>query len=853
MSISVVIPTCDRKQRLLALLNDLNQSTYPLLEVIIVDSGSDRLVTSDYAGYQHLSILYTASEKSVCIQRNTGIRMASAPWIFLCDDDIEVPPDYLQKLMDHTAARPETGALSGLFLQKENNSWTAQYPLRSTRLLVWKFIFQQSIWGEIDVPGSHPLIRRIKDYYEKKGNHISKAGWPVLTQFSGDYFGTPLYSLGAALVKKEWLLSSPFDEVLDRHGIGDNYGVTTGLPGEGVTVLTDVFVYHHKEAGHRLQRPLQYFRRVLALDYFISTRKNLRHARKSWLLWSLIGNLLSFIRDKDRLMIQPACRAIRLIATGRNPYRQAAKAGKKVLEPALPSKAVTGTKTSPRPWTSPLLWTVFALYIVFLAYAGMHHELWGDEVHSWNIAKGSGAYADLLANRRYEGHPPAWYSLLWIVSSFTHQVRYMQWAQELIAIAIAWIILFKTPFALLTRILLPFGYYFLFEYGVFSRNYALGVLFACFIVLILRKDFKYQPILYYALLFCLSNVHLLTLLLAGSIHLYFLLLNNERQKSFRSFFLHSVLGIVVLLPAAFFIHIPSDSEVSLSAWTHTWTIRQLGSFYQPVLHAFLPIPAWWEYHFWNTQFLLEAGARYSFLRLLNPILAIALLVFLFSLLRKNKKCAAFLATNIFLSYLLSVTAFSLTTARHAGFLYIGFIIAWWLHNDERPVSVNHSRWVYTLLIVQGIAGLYSVSQDIRLPFSNTYQVTRLIGEIPAGGKLVTDYWTMNAVTAFTDRPIYCVDVQQELSFVLFDSRLLRVDRNPHRYTDGLSQLFQKDSLHKIYWVSLSSPQLLGKVDPLVAVNYRLMLMDKREGAIEKGSNLYLYQIEPLKLMAAYPR
>ncbi|HEX9511842.1 MAG TPA: glycosyltransferase family 2 protein [Puia sp.] len=856
MPISVVIPTCDRKQRLLALLNDLNQSTCPLLEVIIVDSGSDRLVPSDYAGYEHLPIIYTGSEKSVCIQRNTGIRMASAPWIFLCDDDIEVPPDYLQKLVDHTTARQETGALSGLFLQKENNSWTAQYPLRSARLLVWKFIFQQSIWGEIDVPGSHPLINRIKEYYRKKGNHISKAGWPVLTRFSGDSFTTPLYSLGAALVKKEWLLSSPFDEVLDRHGMGDNYGVTTSLPGEGVTVLTDAFVYHHKEADNRLKRPLQYFRRVLALDYFISTRKNGRPIRKSWLLWSLTGNLLSFIRDKDRMMMKPAIRTILLIAAGRNPYRKAAKAGQKVLEPELPAKARPLPKTKVSPRNTPLLWTVFIFYILLLAYAGMHHELWGDEVHSWNIAKGSGSYSDLLANRRYEGHPPAWYTLLWLISSFTHQVRYMQWAQELIAVAIAWIILFKAPFALPARILLPFGYYFLFEYGVFSRNYALGVLFACCICLVIRKDFRYKPILYYLLLFCLSNVHLLTLLLAGSIHLYFLLFIREQQQRLRSLqekpvywkspvLIHALLGLLVLLPAACFIHVPSDSEVNLSAWTHTWTIRQLGSFYQPVLRAFLPVPAWWEYHFWNTQFLLEAGNRYPLLRLLNPLMAIALLGSCFFLLRKNNKCSALFAINLLLSYILSVTAFSLTTARHAGFLYIGFIIAWWLYNEENSVAANNRRLINALLIVQGIAGLFAVFQDIRLPFSNTDKVNGLISEVPAGRKLVTDYWTMNAVVAYTDQPIYCVDVQQELSFVLFDNRLSQVDGNPHRYTDGLAKLFQKSNLPELYWISLSSPQLLTKTDPLLGVRYHLTLMDKKEGAIEKGSNLYLYRVEPL--------
>ena len=64
-----------------------------------------------------------------------------------------------------------------------------------------------------------------------------------------------------------------------------------------------------------------------------------------------------------------------------------------------------------------LLWTVFITYVVVSGFAISHHELWGDEVHSWNIAKGSGSYADLIVNRRFEGHPPAWYTVLWAICS----------------------------------------------------------------------------------------------------------------------------------------------------------------------------------------------------------------------------------------------------------------------------------------------------------------------------------------------------------------------------------------------------------------------------------------------------
>jgi glycosyltransferase involved in cell wall biosynthesis len=49
MQISVVIPTVDRKMRLLSLLANLDQSTYPIHEVIIVDSGNDRLTPNEYS------------------------------------------------------------------------------------------------------------------------------------------------------------------------------------------------------------------------------------------------------------------------------------------------------------------------------------------------------------------------------------------------------------------------------------------------------------------------------------------------------------------------------------------------------------------------------------------------------------------------------------------------------------------------------------------------------------------------------------------------------------------------------------------------------------------------------------
>ena len=332
--ISVVIPTCDRKGSLMSLLASLNRSIYPISEVIIVDSSDYVLVPEDYMTFTQLSIRYLRGERSVCIQRNLGIREARSPFIFLCDDDMEVPADYLQLLVAHIRAHPEAGAVTGLVLQEEDGGWQGGYPVRKGSELIRKFIFQQGIWGEIECP-DNLLLKRIKRYYRRKGNHISRAGWPVLTQLSGDYVITPIYTLGASLVRKKWLRDSPYDEVLDRNGIGDNYGVAVGFPAAGIHLLPHAVVYHYRAATNRLQHSVQYLRRVLALDYFIQTKKELRHIKKGWLIWSLTGNCLSAVLGRDRAMLRSALKTLRLVAFGPNPYLQSAKNTQRITEPTL--------------------------------------------------------------------------------------------------------------------------------------------------------------------------------------------------------------------------------------------------------------------------------------------------------------------------------------------------------------------------------------------------------------------------------------------------------------------------------------------------------------------------------------
>lgn len=496
-----------------------------------------------------------------------------------------------------------------------------------------------------------------------------------------------------------------------------------------------------------------------------------------------------------------------------------------------------------------VIYAIFLLYLVLSGYALLHHELWSDELHSWNIAKGSGAFTELIAHTRYEGHPPGWYILLWLLSKISHRLILLQLAQWLIAVSVAFIVLFRSPFPLIIKLLIPFGYYFLFEYGILSRNYAGGVLLAFLLCRLLRKDLSpnsplYQrpaPLPYYILLFCLASFHLLTLLLAASIHLYFLFCKQQRrllsfQTLTRSILPHALLGFLLLSIPAWFIIPPSDSQMNAHFWMSRWSAGRLLAFEIIPIQSFIPIPAWWDPHPWNTQFLLELKNP-----LLNFITALLLLLTPAYILYNDKKCLALFYTNLLLSYIASTLAMPLTIARHTGFVYIGFLAALWLHRE--PLSKTARQLTLVLLSLQLIGAIFFITADIQKPFSNCDQVEELQKEIPPGGALVTDYWTMNAISAFTDRPVYCLDAQKELSFLLFDSCLLRMQQRHSRFTDGMRTLARDKHIRTVYMISQNAPATVRKIDPQLETVCRVTLLDKKEGAIKPDCNLYLYKIE----------
>jgi len=321
--VSVIIPTKDRKESLFKALAALAKQKALIREVIIVDSSDtpvDPTELKDTFSFDKCMVLRT--RPSVCVQRNEGIREARSDFVLVLDDDNLVTEDYVARCLAFFASHPDAIVVSGLVVEKDGrDGWDITPPRISSLRLVWNLVFQLSIWSDLenadDEARSAMLSGALRRYCRRRGNGLSRAGWPVLTCFATPVFRTQIYYLSAALIKREWLFENPYEEKLDQYGIGDNYGIAIKLrPEQGVFILRETYAYHDKSPANRLARDESYSKRVLALDYF-TTRNG--SASRGWLVWSLVGN---FLDDCLHLRVGRAMingRLIGLLVLDRNP------------------------------------------------------------------------------------------------------------------------------------------------------------------------------------------------------------------------------------------------------------------------------------------------------------------------------------------------------------------------------------------------------------------------------------------------------------------------------------------------------------------------------------------------------
>ena len=148
---------------------------------------------------------------------------------------------------------------------------------------------------------------------------------------------------------------------------------------------------------------------------------------------------------------------------------------------------------------------VSILYALVVAAAVLHHEPWADEAQAWLLARDASLSDLWLKLMHYEGSPGLWQTLLHGLVRIGLPYSAYNFLTALLGLAAAWMLIRYAPLPLPVRLLLPFTYYFCYQYSVIARSYALLAPLLFGTALVFRKAVQ-RPFLFITLLTLIAGI-----------------------------------------------------------------------------------------------------------------------------------------------------------------------------------------------------------------------------------------------------------------------------------------------------------------------------------------------------------
>jgi hypothetical protein len=412
----------------------------------------------------------------------------------------------------------------------------------------------------------------------------------------------------------------------------------------------------------------------------------------------------------------------------------------------------------------PILLGYIALSILGLYY----HELGLEEGQQYLFARDSSSLADLYHNMRYEGHPRGWCMLLYgIIHFITPSLAAIRILHGAITITTVYLFLRYAPIQLLVKIGFVFGYYFLFEYNLQSRSYALGILLLFAACRLLADPIRHLPFIA-ILLLLLCNTDIFYAFAAVGIFLYLTMVYAQEKRLFTApFYLLTVLFGLGLTCTVVQAQIPHEDYIVHSRLGAGLSRQNLSSASLALAAGWLPIPGN-RAHFWNTFWIGGPGM----IAILRTILALFFLLFPAALLRPHIRALVFYYSSLaLLLALLMVTGFG--AARYFGMVVIYLLAAWWLAGNEAggilPVAPVFRPVIGIVVLVQLAAGLFAWEQDVTRPFSQARNAVDWLKARRLNGQpvVVNGYIAGPALSVYLGKKIEYLNTGGEGSFCLW--------------------------------------------------------------------------------------
>lgn len=389
------------------------------------------------------------------------------------------------------------------------------------------------------------------------------------------------------------------------------------------------------------------------------------------------------------------------------------------------------------------------------------------------------------------------------------------------------------PFKILYSVLIVFGYFFIYEYNIISRNYAVSLLCLTLVFIQLNRPVKNHLLLsFYLILLSFTHVYSIIVAIAVCCLLIFQHKNSNIKYVYATIIAFTFLLLCTLkVPANHFLF-KYDTEPYLS-------YKRIGKGFSVYLKGFLPIPDPTANSAWNSNLIISlskiAGAIFSVICLISP----------FFIFRKNKLILFFFYfSTLTICFFIYVSPL-IVSVRYCGFIFVIFIFSFWLQKTIYPqyVSKNlsYSKIIIAVLLLHVISGMYLFTIDIKRPFSNSKNLTNYLIDNKLADKemCLSNLCTGPSVSAYLNKKITYLETGEKNSFCKWNTWPFILTKE--QISEKLSLLVKKDTSLFI----LSTTYQQGNIETLGQLpgyGFTLIKLHSFEKAIVNSENYTLYYL-----------
>lgn len=364
---------------------------------------------------------------------------------------------------------------------------------------------------------------------------------------------------------------------------------------------------------------------------------------------------------------------------------------------------------------------VSAVFLALGSYMSWKHELWVDEAYHYLLSKESTSVFELFANGGRSGHPVLWNLLLYFLKIFFPGIYAMQLFHCLIATACVYVITCFSPFSRTAKLFMAFGYFFVYEYNVISKNYILGFSLI-FIALVLAE--KRKPLWFVAILLGLAaNTHLFCLFIAMPMSIY-IYKEYYLSKGVRAGLLLGVIFVGFLFISLLQIIPPTEIIEQYRGYDEPsfWSLIRAKRALSSLAKGLINVPDFRQLNFWNSNLIQNWNKPLFYL--LSPLLVVLLFVYF-----RKEKPILFLFVLPALCIMGFVYLMPLTVGvRYWGSYYVLFILCAWLYDRKHRQTPLMKFFFMTIIGLQFFVSFNTLWNEYRLPFSHSKNAAKYLEE-----------------------------------------------------------------------------------------------------------------------------